>query len=171
MKSENTIIVQCKQLIKIKEPSKCLFLPRSWKKHSSDRFIIILFNFFLSVPSKVIIIVIQFMFLGINTFSALLGDHFKPHLMATLKRVWVGPKTHLCLIVIQFMFLGINTFWALLGDHFKPHLMATLKWVWVGPKTHLCLIVIQCMFLGINTFWALLGDHFKPHLMATLKWV
>ena len=37
------------------------------------------------MPSKVIIIVIQVMFLGIDMFWALLRAHFKPHLMAWAK--------------------------------------------------------------------------------------
>ena len=38
--------------------------------------------FIFLMPSKVIIIVIQFMFLGINIFWALLRAHLSPHLMA-----------------------------------------------------------------------------------------
>ena len=37
------------------------------------------------MPSKVIVIVIEFMFLGINMFWALLRAHFNPHLMARAK--------------------------------------------------------------------------------------
>ena len=37
------------------------------------------------MPSKGIIIVIEFMFLGINIFWALLRAHFNPHLMARAK--------------------------------------------------------------------------------------
>ena len=37
------------------------------------------------MPSKVIIIVIEFMFLGINIFWALLRAHFNPHLTARAK--------------------------------------------------------------------------------------
>ena len=37
------------------------------------------------MPSKVIIIVIEFMFLGINIFWALLRAHFNPHLMSRAK--------------------------------------------------------------------------------------
>ena len=37
------------------------------------------------MPSKVIIIVIEFMFLGINIFWALLRAHFIPRLMARAK--------------------------------------------------------------------------------------
>ena len=37
------------------------------------------------MPSKVIIIVIEFMFLGINIFWALLRAHFNPRLMARAK--------------------------------------------------------------------------------------
>ena len=39
----------------------------------------------LPVPSKVIMIVIEFMFLGINMFWALLRAHFNPHLTAQAK--------------------------------------------------------------------------------------
>ena len=84
MKSENQIIVRCKQPIKIEKPLQCLpvnvFLQCWWKKYSPDCF--------SSMSSKVITIVIQFMFLGINIFWALLRAH--------LKWVWVGPKTYLC---------------------------------------------------------------------------
>ena len=37
------------------------------------------------MPSKLIIIVIEFMFLGINIFWALLSAHFDPHLTARAK--------------------------------------------------------------------------------------
>ena len=37
------------------------------------------------MPSKVIIIVIEFMFLGINIFWARLRAHFNPHLTARAK--------------------------------------------------------------------------------------
>ena len=37
------------------------------------------------MPSKVIIIVIEFMFLGINMFWALLRAHFNPRLVAQAK--------------------------------------------------------------------------------------
>ena len=42
------------------------------------------------MPSKVIIIVIEFMFLGINIFWALLRAHFNPRLMAwaTMSLSW-----------------------------------------------------------------------------------
>ena len=41
--------------------------------------------FIFSMPSKVIIIVIEFMFLGINIFWALLRAHFNPRLTARAK--------------------------------------------------------------------------------------
>ena len=46
------------------------------------------------MPSKVIIIVIDFMFAGINMFWALLGAHFNPHLSARAKMSLSesGPK-------------------------------------------------------------------------------
>ena len=46
----------------------------------------VIFSVFVSsVPSKVIIIVIEFMFLGINIFWALLRAHFNPCLTAWAK--------------------------------------------------------------------------------------
>ena len=51
----------------------------------SDSFVVIFSVFILSVPSKVIIIVIEFMFLGINMFWALLRAHFNPRLTARAK--------------------------------------------------------------------------------------
>ena len=55
------------------------------KKYSSDRFVVIFSVFILSMPSKVIITVIEFMFLGINIFWALLKAHFNPRLKAPAK--------------------------------------------------------------------------------------
>ena len=60
-------------------------LHRWWKKYSSDRFVVIFSVFILSMPFKVIIIVIEFMFLGINIFWALLIAHFNPRLTARAK--------------------------------------------------------------------------------------
>ena len=72
MKSENQIIVRCKQPIKIEKPLQCLLSFCS--------------VFIFSMPSKlVIIIVIQFMFLGINIFWGLLRAHFNLHLTARAK--------------------------------------------------------------------------------------
>ena len=88
MKSENQIIVQCKQPIKIEKPLQNfidIFLHRWWKKYSSYRFVVIFSVFIPSMPSKVIIIVIEFMFLGINIFWALLRANFNPPLMARAK--------------------------------------------------------------------------------------
>ena len=59
----------------------------------SDSFVVIFSVFILSMPSKVIIIVIEFMFLGINMFWALLRAHFNPHLTAQAKNESEsGPK-------------------------------------------------------------------------------
>ena len=75
MKSENQIIVQCKQPIKIDKPLECLLL---FSYSIGERNILdtVLLSFFSvsisSIPSKVITIVIQFKFLGINIFWALL---------------------------------------------------------------------------------------------------
>ena len=88
MKSENQIITRCKQPIKIEKPFQSLltfpYIPGE-KKYSSDRFIVIFSVFILSMPSKVITIVIEFMFLGINIFWALLRTHFNPRLTARAK--------------------------------------------------------------------------------------
>ena len=54
-------------------------------RDSSDSFVVIFSVFILSMPSKVIIIVIEFMFLGINMFWALLRAHFNPRLTARAK--------------------------------------------------------------------------------------
>ena len=44
-----------------------VFIQRWWKKYSSDCFVVISFSVFIfSMPSKVIIVVVEFMFLGIN---------------------------------------------------------------------------------------------------------
>ena len=88
MKSENQIIIRCKQPIKIEKPFQSLLtFPciAGEKKYSLDRFVVIFSVFILSMPSKVIIIVIEFMFLGINIFWALLRAHFNPRLTARAK--------------------------------------------------------------------------------------
>ena len=44
-----------------------VFIQRWWKKYSSDCFVVISFSVFIfSMPSKVIIVVAEFMFLGLN---------------------------------------------------------------------------------------------------------
>ena len=60
-------------------------LHRWRKKYYSDRFVVIFSVFILSMPSKVIMIVIEFMFLGINIFWAPLRAHFNPRLTARAK--------------------------------------------------------------------------------------
>ena len=45
--------------------------------------------FILSMPCKVIIILIEFMFLGINMFWALLRAHFNPRLAARAKDIFI----------------------------------------------------------------------------------
>ena len=62
-----------------------VFSQRWWKKYSSDFFVVIFSVFIFSMPSKVIIIVIEFMFLGINIFWALLRVHFNLRLTAGAK--------------------------------------------------------------------------------------
>ena len=47
------------------------------------------------MPSKVITIVIEWMFLGVNMFLALLRAKFNPCLRLGLKWDWAGPKTYL----------------------------------------------------------------------------
>ena len=88
MKNENQIIIRCKQPIKIEKPFQSLLtFPyiAGEKKYSSDRFVVIFSVFILSMPSKVIIIVTEFMFLGIIIFLALLRAHFSPRLTARAK--------------------------------------------------------------------------------------
>ena len=46
------------------------------------------------MPSKVIIIVIEFMFLGINVFWALLEAHFNRRLVARAKRSLSRAQKH-----------------------------------------------------------------------------
>ena len=85
MKSENQIIVRSKQPINIEKPFQSLltFLHSAGeKKYSSECFVVIFSVFISSMPSKVITIVIEFMFLGINIFWALLRAHFNPRLTA-----------------------------------------------------------------------------------------
>ena len=79
MKSENQIIARRKQPIKVEKPVQCL-LTCSYSVDERIIVQIVLLSFFFSVPSKAIII--QFMLLGINPFSALLRAHFDPCLTA-----------------------------------------------------------------------------------------
>ena len=88
MKSENQIIVRCKQPIKIKKPFQTLltFPYIAGEKNILQTVLLSFFSvFILSMSSKVIIIVIEFMFLGINIFWALLRAHFNPRLTARAK--------------------------------------------------------------------------------------
>ena len=87
MKSENQIIVRCKQPIKIEKPFQCL-LPFSYsvaKRNILQTVLSFFPGFIFSMPSKVIIIVVNFMFLGINIFWTLLRAHFNPRLTARAK--------------------------------------------------------------------------------------
>ena len=88
MKSENQIIVRCKQPIKIEKLLLC-FLPFSHsvgERNIPQAVLLSLFSVFIfSMPSKVIIIVKTFMSLGINMFWALLRAHFNPRLTARAK--------------------------------------------------------------------------------------
>ena len=91
-KSENQIVVRCKHPIKIEKPLQSL-LPIYYRVGERNILQTVLFSFFFfffsvfifSVPSKVTIMVIQFMFLGINIFSALLRAHFNPRRTARAK--------------------------------------------------------------------------------------
>ena len=74
MKREKQTLILCKQPIKI----FCVIERNILQTVLLSFF----FVFIFSVPSKVIIIVIQFMFLGINIFWGPLRSHFNPHLMA-----------------------------------------------------------------------------------------
>ena len=87
MKSENKII---KQPIKIEKPLQCLLTFSCGVGERNILQTVLLsffsFNFFFSMPPKVIIIVIQFMFLGISIFWTLIRAHFNPCLTARTKR-------------------------------------------------------------------------------------
>ena len=69
MKNENQVIVRSKQPIKIEKPFQSLL---TFSHSAGEKYIIqsVLLSFFsvfiFSVPSKVILIVIEFMFLGIK---------------------------------------------------------------------------------------------------------
>ena len=78
MKSENQIIVRSKQPIKIEKPFQSLLtfsLSDGEKKYSSK-----CLNFLNTLQ-------IEFMFLRINIFWALLRAHFNPCLMAPAKMI------------------------------------------------------------------------------------
>ena len=69
---ENQIIVPCKEPIKIEKPLQCLltFSYSVGEKYSSDCLLTFVFSVFIfSLPSKVVIIVAEFMLLGINSFA------------------------------------------------------------------------------------------------------
>ena len=87
MKSENQIIEQSKQPIKIEKLFQSLLtLFHSFdEKKSSECFAVIFSLFISSMTFKVIIIVKEFMFLGINIFWARLRAHFNPHQTARAK--------------------------------------------------------------------------------------
>ena len=73
MKSENEIIVRCKEPIEIEKKLQCLltFSYSVGERNILQTGLLSFFSAFIfSMPSKKIIIVIQFMFLGINIFWA-----------------------------------------------------------------------------------------------------
>ena len=75
MKNENQIIVRSKQPMKIERPFQSLltFPHSAGEKNILQSVLLSFFSVFVfSMPSKVILIVIEFMFLGINMFWALL---------------------------------------------------------------------------------------------------
>ena len=91
MKSENQIIVRCKQPIKIEKPLQCLFMfsyTMLVKEIFFRQFCLLLFFFFSfcflnafhsdNNSNRV-------MLLGINIFWALLRAHFNPHVTAWAK--------------------------------------------------------------------------------------
>ena len=90
MKSENEIIVRCMQPIIIEKPLQCLLtFSQSFGERNMAQTVLSSFFFFsvfiFSMPSKVILIEIQFTFLGINIFWAPLRAHFNPCLTARAK--------------------------------------------------------------------------------------
>ena len=70
MKSENQIIVRCKQPIIIEKPLQCLLtFSQSFGERNMAQTVLSSFFFsvfILSMPSKAILIEIEFTFLGIN---------------------------------------------------------------------------------------------------------
>ena len=110
MKSENQIIVRCKQPIKIEKPLQSLL---TFPYITDERNFVVIFSvFILSMPSKVIIIVIEFMFLGINTFRALLRAHFNSCLTARAK---------MSLSQAQNIFMPTNINSIVLLEHSRGH--------------------------------------------------
>ena len=99
IKSDDQIIVRSKQPLKLE---KFVDVYSQQKKYSSECFVVIFPVFIFSMPSKVIIIVIEFMFLGINIFWALLRAHFNPRLTA-------GAKMSLSRAQNIFMLANINS--------------------------------------------------------------
>ena len=87
IKNENQIIVRSKQPIKTEKPFQSLvtFLTALAKKIFFRVFCCHLLQVIFSMPSKVILIVIEFMSLGINIFWAILRAHFNPRLPARAK--------------------------------------------------------------------------------------
>ena len=76
------------QPIKMEKPFQSLLTfshSAGEKKFSSECFVVIFSVFISSMPSKVIIIIIVFMFLSLNIFRALLRAHFSPRLAARAK--------------------------------------------------------------------------------------
>ena len=73
-----------------------LFRPSCQLSVCENFYFYFLFSFIFSILSKVIIIVIDFMFLGINMFSTLLRAHFNPCRAARAK---------MCLSRTQNMFM------------------------------------------------------------------
>ena len=78
-----------------------------WRKYSLDCFAVIFSAFIFAMPSKVITIVMEFMFLRINIFWALVRAHFNRQLTAEAKmnlswaqNIFMPTNIKYCFIII-----------------------------------------------------------------------
>ena len=77
-------------------------------------------NIWRFMAFRVIIIVIELMFLGINMFLALFRAHFDPR-YAWLKWIWVGPN-------LTYFWVGPKIYFG----------VGPKTYFWVGPNYYLC---------------------------------
>ena len=98
-----------KQPIKIEKPFKCLLMFSSSTGEGKILQTVLLSFFFsvfiFSMPSKWIIVVIQFMFLGINIFWTLLRAHFNPCLTAQAKMSLSRAQTTFMAVIVNSIVL------------------------------------------------------------------
>ena len=139
-------------------------------KAGSVLIVVYCLKFLLLLPSEVIIIVIELMFLGVNMFLALLRAHFSPCLRLGLKWAWSRAKNIFTpaninsIVIITYLLQGFMND----KDRSKPNLDRDLKNIGLhGDKAFWLLNFDRypqnCLVHVINWFKTLLLWYYQYH--------